>query len=80
MKNKKVLLAVCVLLLGLCAGLWMYWECEIPMIELLPDEDWVKLDMSISEAGVGDREIDPPEPEKVLEAIGKTKVIRGPLR
>ncbi len=78
MRNKKVLLAICVLLLVLCAALWMYWESKIPMIELIPDADWIKLDMSISEAGIGDREIDPPELEKVLEAIGKTKVTRGP--
>ena len=78
MRNKKVLLAICVLLRVLCAALWMYWESKIPMIELLPDEDWVKLDMSFSEAGIGDREIDPPELGKVLTAIGKTKVTRGP--
>ncbi len=78
MKNKTALLAICVLLLVLCAALWMYWERQIPMIELLPEEDWVKLDMRISEAGTGDREIDPPELEKVLEAIGKAKVTRGP--
>ena len=73
MRNKKVLLSIGVLLLVLCAALWMYWERQIPMIELLPDEDWVKLDMSFSEAGIGDREIDPPELGKVLTAIGKPK-------
>ena len=78
MRNKKALLAICVLLLVLCAALWMYWERQIPMIELLPDEDWVKLEMSFSEAGTGDREMDPPELGKVLEAIGKTNVTRGP--
>lgn len=38
-KKAAILIVVSVLLI---TGLWMYWEREISMMDVLPDASWIK--------------------------------------
>lgn len=74
-KGKILLIALCVLLL-VGVSLWLYWETELPLMEQIPDERWVKLDFSVGEPGVEEYGITPPALEDVLSAIADTRVTR----
>lgn len=68
--------AVVVLTLGV-AGSWLYWETELSLSGILPEENWISLELWVGEPGSGDTKIDSPALEDVLGAIGKTNVTRA---
>ena len=74
-KGKMLLIALCVLLL-LGVSLWLYWETDLPLMEQIPDEEWVKLEFSIGEPGADEYGIIPPALDAVLTAIADTRVTR----
>lgn len=77
-KSKKILTAVLVLCLT-AGGLWLYWGRQIPMSDILPEENWTKLQMWVGDDTSDEwlREIEPPALEAVLSAIEQTKVDRN---
>lgn len=77
-KVKKILIVVLVPLL-LAMASWLYWETEISLTELIPDEQWTKVQLFIGDPGVGETEWeDTLSLEDILAAVNQTKVTRGP--
>lgn len=75
---RKICIAICVLALVI-AGLYLYWETEIPLTNMLPDEDWTKVQLFVGDPGVGESEWEGAlAPEDILAAVNQTKVTRGP--
>ena len=75
-KSKKILIAVMAACLIL-SGLWLYWEWEMPISDLIPEEKWMRLELrQEEEAGTGlQRELEVPL-EPVLAQMKETRVTR----
>ena len=76
-KVKKLGIAVCTFIL-LLGGLYVYWEREIPLMSLLPDEDWTKVQLLMGNVGSDEweREFTDPPLDRILDFIQATKVTR----
>ena len=76
-KNKKFLpLLILLLIIG---GIWFCWGRPISLAKLLPEENWVRMQMWVCDENSDEWiwEIDPPALEAVLAAIDRTTVDRN---
>lgn len=72
-KKVTILIAAFVLLIS---GLWIYWEREIPLMELLPDASWTKARLLAgdSDSQKREQEFASPPLDEILAAVNVTKV------
>lgn len=77
-KPQKIFLAgllVCVLTFFA----WFYWERTFSLSSVLPQEDWVRVEIYIGDPGVGQEQWQGTvELEDVLSALEQARVSRGP--
>lgn len=74
-KKAAILIAAFVLLLF---GLWMYWEREISLTEILPDASWTKVRLLAGDPDSQEREQEFASPplDEILAAADAAKVTR----
>ncbi len=74
-KKAAVLIAAFALL---CLGLWMYWEREIPLTDILPDATWIKVRLLAGDPDSQEREREFASPplDEILAAADTAKVTR----
>lgn len=74
-KKAAILIAAFVLLIF---GLWMYWEREIPLTEILPDVSWTKVRLLAGDPDSQEREQEFASPplDEILAAADAAKVTR----
>lgn len=74
-KKAAILIVVSVLLI---TGLWMYWEREISMMDVLPDASWTKARLLAGDPDSQEREQEFASPplDEILAAAEATKVTR----
>lgn len=74
-KKAAILIVVSVLLI---TGLWMYWEREISMMDVLPDASWTKARLLAGDPDSQEREQEFASPplDEILAAVEATKVTR----
>lgn len=74
-KKAAILIVVSVLLI---TGLWMYWEREISMMDVLPDASWTKARLLAGEPDSQERgqEFASPPLDEILAAVNAAKVTR----
>lgn len=77
-KPKKLLVAALALCLA-AGGLWFWWGRQFPLLDILPEENWTKLQMYVADDTSEEWtwEIEPPEMADVLSAMAQTKVDRN---
>lgn len=75
-KGKRLPLLLPLLIVG-C--IWFYWGRTFPLMEQLPEENWVRLQMWVRDDTTDEWiwEIEPPALEAVLSAIEQTTVDRN---
>lgn len=76
-RGKKAAVLIVVFAL-LCLGLWMYWEREIPLTDILPDAAWIKVRLLAGDPDSQEREQEFASPplEEILAAADAVKVTR----
>lgn len=76
-KAKKIAIAICVLALVI-GGLWLYWERPIPLGDLIPEEEWVGMDLEqmVPTNPNGDIKFEEPPMEEILTQIRILRVSR----
>ncbi len=72
---KKFAVAFCVLALAV-GGLWWYWEYPVPLDRLIPEEQWVRMEMEQSLSHSNMVFEDPPM-EDVLALFPAIRVTRA---
>ena len=82
MKNlKKITAAICLLAL-VNGGLWWYWERPLPLDRLIPQEQWVRMELEqmLPNNLAGDLEFQDPPMEEILELLPAVRVTRAEKR
>ena len=82
MKNlKKITAAICLLAL-VNGGLWWYWERPLPLDRLIPQEQWVRMELEqmLPNNLAGDLEFQDPPMEEILELLPAIRVTRTEKR
>ena len=61
------------------AGIWAWWEREIPLMDLLPDTAWTSVRLLTGDANSPEREQKLAEPplEDIFAAVSEAKVTRA---
>ena len=77
-KTKRIAAVICMLLLVL-GGLWWYWEYPHPLNELIPDENWVRMEMEQTRPYnmAGDLTFENAPMESVLALLPAVRVTRA---
>ena len=77
-KTKRIAAVICMLLLVL-GGLWWYWEYPHPLNELIPDENWARMEMEQTRPYnmAGDLTFENPPMESVLALLPAVRVTRA---
>ena len=75
-KSKLILLLILVLCLA-AAVCWVYYETELQLGDILPNESWTDLTFYEGNPGIADREISGVELNAVLDTIRQTTLTRG---
>lgn len=80
-KGKKIAAILCLLTL-IFGGLWWYWEYPLPLDTLIPEAQWVRMDLEHMLPGnlAGDLKFDDPPMEEFLELLPGIRVTRGEER
>lgn len=78
MRKSKKRLPLLILLL-IVGSLWLYWGRSFPLTKALPEETWVRMQMWVRDETSDEWiwEIEPPELDAILDAIGATTVDRN---
>ena len=82
MKNlKKITAAICLLAL-VNGGLWWYWERPLPLDRLIPQEQWVRMELEqmLPNNLAGDLEFQDPPMEEILALLPAVRVTRAEKR
>ena len=80
-KAKKIGLFLCGFVL-MISGLWLYWEWPMPMDTLLPQENWVRMELrrgSVTDSYF-ETDFENPELDKVLPQMGAVRLTRAQKR
>lgn len=79
MKKTKMMAAVICMLLLVIGGLWWYWEYPHPLNELIPEENWVRMEMeqTLPYNMAGDLTFENPPMEDVLALLPAVRVTRA---
>ena len=77
-KTKRIAAVICMLFLVL-GGLWWYWEYPHPLNELIPDENWVRMEMeqTLPYNMAGNLVFEDPPMEDVLALLPAIRVTRA---
>lgn len=77
-RSKKILLAALILCL-LLSGMWFYWEWQMPLTDLLPEENWISLELWQGDGANTGVNIayDAPPLEEILTQFSATRVSRA---
>lgn len=80
-KSKKIALVFCVFALVI-AIFWWYWERPLPLDRLIPQEQWVRMDLEqmLPNNLAGDLEFQDPPMEEILALLPAVRVTRAEKR
>lgn len=79
MKKAKKIVLIGLILCALALSAWLYWERAFPLADVLPEEDWIRVQIDIGDPGVGQEPWQgTADPETVLTALEQAQVTRGP--
>ena len=80
-KAQKIVIVFSVLVL-LTAALWWYWERPLSLDTLLPEEQWVRMELEqmLPNNLTGDLRFQNPPMEKILELLPAVRVTRAENR
>ena len=74
MKKLTIGAILVILLCGLCFSLW--YRSELHLADRIPAENWVRCEVFMGKPGVGDTEVPMDDLQGLLDAIGRTTVVR----
>ena len=74
MKKLTICALLVILLCALCISLW--YRTELPLADRIPQENWVRCEVFLGTPGVGDTEVPMDDLQGLLDAIGRTTVVR----
>ena len=80
-KAQKIAIIFSVFVL-LTAALWWYWERPLPLDRLIPQEQWVRMELEqmLPNNLAGDLEFQDPPMEEILELLPGARVTRAEKR
>ena len=73
----RVKMALCTIIL-LIAGLWYYWERPLALADVIPQENWVRMEMEqmLPSELTGDLKFEDPPMEEILSLFESIQVTR----